>query len=175
MYQKIQSHEIPRFLIIQGSDLIHSKDAPVRVLDYRVQYPQASKDDQQDRPMGAGTKLRGIVHYTKAAESHKGYCHGGSMTSVMDDVIGWTGFCASGQCLPWSGFTVQVNTKLQKPIEVGSVLMVQCWIEAVERRKVFVKAELIDPALTNEENGERCIHAQADGVIILNRGVLPGT
>ena len=125
--------------------------------------------------MGAGTKLRGIVHYTKAAESHKGYCHGGSMTSVMDDVIGWTGFCASGQCLPWSGFTVQVNTKLQKPIEVGSVLMVQCWIEAVERRKVFVKAELIDPALTNEENGERCIHAQADGVIILNRGVLPGT
>jgi hypothetical protein len=27
----------------------------------------------------------------------------------MDDAIGWMGFCVSGSCRPWSGYTVQVG------------------------------------------------------------------
>ena len=40
------------------------------------------------------------------------------MTALMDDVIGWCGFCAEGTCKPWCGFTVQVDTSLKAPIKV---------------------------------------------------------
>jgi hypothetical protein len=62
---------------------------------------------------GVGTTLRGIVHFTSAAESHKGLCHGGAMCSVFDDIIGWTAFSVTGVCIPWSGYTVEVNTRLK--------------------------------------------------------------
>lgn len=128
-----------------------------------------------------GAILTGIVHFTSRAESHKGYCHGGSMCSIMDDIIGWTGFCASGRCLPWSGYTVQVNTKLMKPVPVGRVLLVECRIVRVEGRKVFVGAKLVDPTgdVSVMEEGDRVsgavVYAEADGLVILNRGVLPSS
>ena len=115
---------------------------------------------------GAGTVLRGIVEFTPAAESHRGFCHGGSMCSVMDDVVGWTGFCCSGTVRPWTGFTVQVNTALQKPVPVASVLLVEGRITRVERRKVYVTATLYDPA------NENAVHATTEGMVVLNRGVL---
>jgi len=115
---------------------------------------------------GAGTVLRGIVEFTTAAESHRGFCHGGSMCSVMDDVVGWTGFCCSGTVRPWTGFTVQVNTALQKPVPVASVLLVEGRITRVERRKCYVTATLYDPA-----NGN-AVHATTEGMVVLNRGVL---
>ena len=36
------------------------------------------------------------------------------MTAIMDDVIGWTGFCVTGACIPWCGFTVQVRVPLPR-------------------------------------------------------------
>ena len=45
----------------------------------------------------------------------------GSMTCVWM-IIGWLGFNVSGECVPWSGFTAQVNTCLKAPIEVDSYL-----------------------------------------------------
>ncbi|KAG7347288.1 thioesterase-like superfamily protein [Nitzschia inconspicua] len=124
---------------------------------------------QQQRG-GVGTTLRGIVHFTTRAESHAGYCHGGSMTSVMDDVIGWTAFTVTGTCLPWTGFTVQVNCSLQKPIPVGSYLMVQGTITKVERRKVFVEASLVDPS---QHQRNPVVHATGSGLVVMNRGLLP--
>ena len=163
----------------KGRDYVHSEISPVRILEYFVQYDTGSEkmisEEQEGIKLskgGVGTILTGIAHFTTLAESHKGYCHGGSMCSVMDDVIGWCGFCASGKCLPWSGFTVQVNTKLRKPVPVNSLLKVQCRIVKMERRKVFLEATLTYPC---DQLEEEVIHAQADGVVVLNRGILPGT
>eukprot|EP00584_Thalassiosira_punctigera_P009060 CAMPEP_0172528942 /NCGR_PEP_ID=MMETSP1067-20121228/3153_1 /TAXON_ID=265564 ORGANISM="Thalassiosira punctigera, Strain Tpunct2005C2" /NCGR_SAMPLE_ID=MMETSP1067 /ASSEMBLY_ACC=CAM_ASM_000444 /LENGTH=188 /DNA_ID=CAMNT_0013312921 /DNA_START=85 /DNA_END=648 /DNA_ORIENTATION=- len=75
----------------KGTDLCHSRQSPVRISHYGVQY----------RDGGIGTTLTGVVHFTNSAESHAGFCHGGSMTSVMDDVIGWTAFHVTGACVPW--------------------------------------------------------------------------
>ena len=61
----------------------------------------------------------------------------------MDDIIGWTGFCVTGICIPWSGFTVQVNTSLCKPIRAGQVLKLAGTIEKVEWRKVSTQATLL--------------------------------
>mmetsp|Transcript_7821 Transcript_7821/g.11969 ORF Transcript_7821/g.11969 Transcript_7821/m.11969 type:complete len:217 (+) Transcript_7821:310-960(+) len=148
----------------RGCDLIHHKNSPVRVIDYFVKYGKGENIDGNRG--GVGTTLTGIVHFTSRAESHQGYCHGGSMTSVFDDVIGWTGFMATGHCRPWTGFTVQINTSLRKPIPVDTWLLVSGAITKVERRKITISAKLMDP--TNDD----AIHAEGDGLVVLNKGVL---
>ncbi len=155
----------------KGSDLVHSISSPVRILEYRVQYPSTSPN------MGVDTTLTAVVYFTEKAESHRGYCHGGSMCSVMDDIIGWTAFCVTGRCLAWTGYTVQVNTSLMKPIRVGQILKLCCTIEKVERRKVFLKAKLVAPDTSTDEdqnNDQDIVHATGEGLVILNRGVLDG-
>mmetsp|Transcript_12239 Transcript_12239/g.18911 ORF Transcript_12239/g.18911 Transcript_12239/m.18911 type:complete len:220 (-) Transcript_12239:32-691(-) len=147
-----------------GADLIHHKDSPVRIIDYFVDYGEGESISGDCG--GVGTTLTGIVHFTPRAESHQGHCHGGSMTSVFDDVIGWTGFMVTGCCRPWTGFTVQVNTSLRKPIPVDSWLLVSGVITKVERRKITILAKLSDPA--NNDT----VHAEGDGLVVLNKGVL---
>ena len=156
----------------QGSDLVHDRHAPVRILEYFVKYGPGMEAVGLTSG-GAGTTLIGIVHFTKRAESHKGYCHGGSMCSLMDDIIGWGAFMTTGSCRPWSGFTVQVNTSLQKPIRVDSFLLVKATITKVERRKVSISAVLIDPAEEAGEDNNENIHATGEGLVVLNKGVLP--
>jgi acyl-coenzyme A thioesterase PaaI-like protein len=183
----------------QGKDLIHDANAPVRILSYHVQYGPGIHNKINDdtlsvllqRRGGVGTTLRGLVHFTKRAESHQGYCHGGSMTSVLDDVIGWVAFLATGECRPWTGFTVQVNCSLHRPIPVDSFLLVQAKIVDIERRKVSVEASIVDPqrqrhhqdsmnidhnlrdAVYNFEDAT--LHATGTGLVVMNRGVLPQT
>jgi acyl-coenzyme A thioesterase PaaI-like protein len=147
--------------------LIHDVDAPVRILQYFVNYGSGNGIEGYSRG-GVGTTLTGIVQFTHRAESHAGHCHGGSMCSLLDDVVGWCAFLVTGECRPWSGFTVQINTGLKKPIRVGSVLLVKATIVRIDRRKVFVEANLVEPT-----DGEGVIHAKGDGLVVLNRGVLP--
>jgi hypothetical protein len=94
---------------------------------------------------------------------------GGSMTVLMDDVVGWAAFLATGSCRPWTGFTVQINTALRKPIPINSWLLVRGIISKIEGRKVSVTATITDPA------NENTVHAEGDGLVVLNAGVLPGT
>lgn len=90
------------------------------------------------------------------------------MCTVMDDVIGWTGFCTTGKCRPWSGFTVQINTSLQAPIKVGSWLRVEGVITSVERRKVRVKASLYSPATNGQDP---VVHCEAEGLFLLKKAL----
>ena len=94
------------------------------------------------------------------------------MCSVMDDVIGWVGFCVSGECQPWCGFTVQVNTALQNPVPVGAWLRLEGEITAVDRRKVHVKASLVAPP--RDASGKEVVHCVADGLFIVKKGLENG-
>lgn len=88
------------------------------------------------------------------------------MTAVMDDVIGWTAFHVTGECVPWSGFTAQVNVTLKRPIEVGSYLKVVGKVARWEGRKVWIHSELI---AGETEEGEEVVHCAAEGLVILKR------
>ena len=110
---------------------------------------------------GVGSQLIGAVHFGPGAESHRGLCHGGTMCSLMDDVVGWTGFCATGVCKPWSGFTVQINTALKKPVDVGAWLRLEGEIVKIEGRKVSVRARLLD--------FDGAIHCEAEGLVVLKK------
>jgi acyl-coenzyme A thioesterase PaaI-like protein len=120
---------------------MHSPTSHVRIFDYILSSTNPRHPHEDDHSI----HITSAVYFTKEAESHQGLCHGGTMCAVMDDVIGWTGFCESGECHPWSGYTVQVDTSLKKPIAIGSFLKVEGWIERREgRRKVHIKARLTD-------------------------------
>jgi acyl-coenzyme A thioesterase PaaI-like protein len=178
----------------KGRDYCHdSRSSPVYIKDYYLKTYNTHADNAISHPSekcndtrvndatasapatmedstvtgGVGTTLSGVVYFTTDAESHPGYCHGGSMTAVMDDVIGWVGFCAQNVVRPWSGYTVQVNCKLQQPVSVESILLVRGRITKIEGRKVFVQGELLDPS--TREGEDVTVHAQAEGIFILNR------
>eukprot|EP00956_Cyclotella_meneghiniana_P022080 scaffold41100_cov57-Cyclotella_meneghiniana.AAC.3 len=102
----------------KGKDLCHSKTSPVRISHYAIQYTDT----------GVGTTLTGITHFTSHAESHAGYCHGGSMTC---------------NCL-------------KKPIAVGSILKIVGKIVKCDRRKVWVDACLVAVAEDDESEIEHC-------------------
>ena len=135
----------------QGSDYVHGARAAVHVPRYYLRGVAG----------GVGSKLVGAAHFGPGAESHRGLCHGGTMCSLMDDVVGWTGFCATGVCEPWSGFTVQINTSLKKPVEVGSWLRLEGEITAIDGRKVSVKACLLSV--------DGAIHCEAEGLVVLKK------
>ena len=87
-------------------------------------------------------------------------------SSVIDDIIGWCAMFVTGSCHPWSGYTVQVNTALRRPIHVGTFLLARATIVSIERRKVSIKAVLLDPDTES-------IHAEGEGLVVMNKGVLP--
>lgn len=90
------------------------------------------------------------------------------MTSVMDDVIGWTAFLVTGRCVPWSGFTAQINVSLKRPIAVGSYLKIVGRIAKWEGRKVSIESELL---AQGEDGGADVVHCTAEGLVILKRDV----
>ena len=134
----------------KGSDYVHDACAAMHVPRYYLRGVAG----------GVGSKLVGAAHFGPGAESHRGLCHGGTMCSLMDDVIGWTGVCATGVCKPWSGFTVQINTALKKPVEVGSWLRLEGEIVKINGRKVSVKARLLLGA---------DVHCEAEGLVVLKK------
>lgn len=127
-----------------GSDLIHSENSAVYIPCYF--YSPLEK------------KLQGPVVFGSSAESHRGFCHGGAMTSAFDDLLGHLAFLAAATG-PWDGATVQINCKLSKPVRVGQTLLLEGHVTKQERRKVFVEAKLLDA------NGD--VYGMMDGISIV--------
>lgn len=130
-----------------GRDYIHNASSrAVQVLSYYY------NDDAE------GKEMIGVVWFGPDAESHRGLCHGGAMSSLMDDFCGHCAFVTSDA--PWSGATVQVNVSLKKPVKVGSILRIVGRVTKRERRKAYVEAVL-------DDGGEdSVVYAQLEGLSI---------
>jgi acyl-coenzyme A thioesterase PaaI-like protein len=130
-----------------GRDYIHNASSnAVQVLSYYYDDNAGSKE------------MIGVVWFGPDAESHRGLCHGGAMSSLFDDFCGHCAFVTSDA--PWSGATVQVNVALKKPVRVGSVLRIAGRVTKRERRKAYVEAVL--------DNGgeDPVVFAQLEGLSI---------
>eukprot|EP00927_Polykrikos_kofoidii_P061623 TRINITY_DN56460_c0_g1_i1.p1 TRINITY_DN56460_c0_g1~~TRINITY_DN56460_c0_g1_i1.p1 ORF type:complete len:290 (+),score=38.34 TRINITY_DN56460_c0_g1_i1:93-872(+) len=130
----------------QGVDLIHRTGSAVHVPCYYYSCETRT--------------LQGPAVFGTAAESHRGLCHGGAMTSVIDDVLGHVGILSAGMG-PWNGATVQVNCQLKKPVCIGQTLLVRGCVSRQEGRKVFVEATLLDEAGDTYATGEGVVIAGA--------------
>ena len=95
-----------------GTDYVHSRtSAPVRIMEYMI-LEKSVEEKELIIDVNEGVfypSLVGPAYFSGAAESHKGLCHGGSMCALMDDAVGWMGFCISGKPRQWTGYTVQVE------------------------------------------------------------------
>lgn len=130
-----------------GRDLCHNPDGTaVRVLAYYYDSHRA--------------QLLGAVWFGPDAESHRGLCHGGAMSSLMDDMAGHVAFVSSDK--PWNGVTVQVNVSLKKPVRIGSVLRIVGRVSKRDRRKVHIEAVLDDGNLDQEPQ----VYAVLEGLSI---------
>lgn len=127
----------------KGWDLIHGANSAVHIPCYFYSPKEKA--------------LRGPIHFREGSESHRGLCHGGAMTSAMDDVLGHLCFLASSDG-PWNGATVQVNCNLKRPVRVGQTLYIEGRVVRQEKKKVFIEATLSD------ENGD--VYAVMEGISI---------
>uniref|UniRef100_A0A7S2V6S7 Acyl-coenzyme A thioesterase THEM4 n=1 Tax=Fibrocapsa japonica TaxID=94617 RepID=A0A7S2V6S7_9STRA len=132
----------------KGSDLIHGPNSAVRLLNYF--WNESEK------------KLVGLAYFSEKAESHKGYCHGGAVCSLMDDVLGWTCFAAGKG--PWCGCTAQCNVKLERPIPVCSFLKVIGTVVDVKENSAKKTKKVSINAVVIGENGEQ--YAAMEGISI---------
>lgn len=150
-----------------GFDFIHSSSASVRILDYLMLNLESSSYNLEPSlkltsAMEGFPILVGSVYFSERAESHKGYCHGGSFTAIADDAIGWMGFCVSGKVKSWSGYTAQINTSLKKPVKVGSMLKVEAWVSRKDGPRKFWISSRLKNAETND------VHYEAEGLFLLS-------
>ena len=56
------------------------------------------------------------------------------------------------RCIPWSGYTVQVNTKLCRPIPISAQLYIQGTITNIVQRKVHLTVVLYDDLIPNTDD-----------------------
>jgi acyl-coenzyme A thioesterase PaaI-like protein len=70
-------------------------------------------------------------------QGYEGVVHGGLITTVLDEVMGWANYVRD----LWA-VTGTINVRFRKPVHVGSELRAYAWVEAVNGRKVDVRAEL---------------------------------
>jgi acyl-coenzyme A thioesterase PaaI-like protein len=84
-------------------------------------------------------------------EGYAGIAHGGMITTVLDEVMGWV---MSSRAI-WA-MTGRLNVSFRKPVEIGKATRARAWIVADQGRKLEVSAELRrieDGALLAESSG----------------------
>jgi uncharacterized protein (TIGR00369 family) len=79
--------------------------------------------------------------------------HGGILSTILDETMGWTVLCLTGKFMLTRG----MNVSFRKPVRVGASLTVAGYIrEQRNDRKVVVAAEIHD------ENGDLCAASEGD-------------
>lgn len=143
-----------------GFDYVHSRSkSAVCILDYAIKTDINANNRKS-------VSLVGLVHFSKYGESHRGFIHGGAFCALVDDAVGWLGFSCveDGKVIPWSGYTVQIDTSLKRPVPIGSLLKLEATLENQDRRKVWSNVKL-----TDEEGNVYC---EGKGLFLINKDYL---
>ena len=74
---------------------------------------------------------------SREQEGYTGIAHGGLITTVLDEVMGWV---LSYQEI-WA-VTGRLNVSFRKPVEIGRPARARAWLVADHGRKIDVAAEL---------------------------------
>ncbi|RMD83619.1 MAG: PaaI family thioesterase [Candidatus Dadabacteria bacterium] len=84
-----------------------------------------------------GGRVRGHVVFGSAYEGPPGSVHGGFVAAAFDEVLGFA------QSLTGSpGMTARLTVHYRKPTPLHTELSFEGWVERVEGRKIFTRAEL---------------------------------
>jgi acyl-coenzyme A thioesterase PaaI-like protein len=87
-------------------------------------------------------------------QGYEGIVHGGIVTTVLDEVMGWVVSNAG----IWA-VTGRLNVAFRKPVEIGVATIARAWIVSNDRRKLDVAA-----SITRESDGQ--LLADATGIFV---------
>jgi acyl-coenzyme A thioesterase PaaI-like protein len=132
-------------------DSMHSPEAPDAAERLSVARQLAVRDDHwcfgcgHENPIGL--KLRFYVDGDRVwapwtpCREHQGYegiVHGGLITTVLDEVMGWAIYVRK----LWA-VTGSINVRFRTPAHIGRATRGVAWVEKVSGRRVDVRAQLI--------------------------------
>ena len=82
----------------------------------------------------------GLVRVGTQVDGHKGIIHGGILSMLVDDVLGY-GFYSMG----WpAAFTANLTINFRKPVRAQSMLRIECHFRGRERRKLIWEIRAVD-------------------------------
>ncbi|ETW10138.1 hypothetical protein, variant 1 [Aphanomyces invadans] len=124
------SDDVFRSTSLASSDAhyIHSLSIPGKYEAFHV-YGHADK-----------TSTISSVYFGRKLCGHEGIVHGGCISTVLDELFGWTMFWMTDDI----GFTANLNVNFRKPLPVDTFGIVHTEFDKRERRKVFMKSRLED-------------------------------
>lgn len=100
-----------------------------------------------------GKHLRSIITLEKRFRGWSNLIHGGILSTILDETMGWTVICLTQKFMLTKG--MQVN--FIKPVRIGMTVMVTGYIrKCINKRKIEVVAEI-----TNDE-GDICASSSGE-------------
>ncbi|EQC27835.1 hypothetical protein SDRG_14419 [Saprolegnia diclina VS20] len=88
----------------------------------------------------AKTQTISLVHFGEKLCGHTGIVHGGCISTVCDELFGWTMYWIMDK----AGFTANLNVNFRKPLPAQTLAIVTTELERIEGRKVYLKAKVQD-------------------------------
>lgn len=84
-------------------------------------------------------------------EGWQGIAHGGILSTILDEVMGW----ALIDHDTW-GLTARLTTEFKRPVEIGRRIRAEAWVEEIRRRVFRTRGRIVDA-----ETGEELVRAEA--------------
>ena len=110
--------------------------------------------------------LIALIHLGPGLAGHPGVCHGGVLSTVLDEVMGTLVFHYAGKNSP-GHVTASLTVDYVKPVAVPGVIMVRAEQESSEGRKTRVSAEVTGiPHGSEDQDGTECVCARGKALFI---------
>lgn len=101
------------------------------------------------------------VNFGTHLNGHGGFVHGGIMSLIFDDIMGW----GCDQVLPENKtpVTANLNVDFRRPVPASTKVRLEVVLERWEGRKLFWKARMLDAENTKED----ILYAEATSLYIV--------
>jgi acyl-coenzyme A thioesterase PaaI-like protein len=84
-----------------------------------------------------GERVRGSVTLDRRHEGAPGYAHGGAVSTILDDALGMLLLVVRRPAV-----TARLEVDFRKPAYIGHPFDVEAWVDEVDGRKLWMRAEL---------------------------------
>ena len=122
-------------------------------------YPDTSFVSGVENPKGMKTvpvikdrKIYAKYIFEKSFEGGPGLVHGGILSTVLDDMMGYATFTQNLFCV-----TANLNVNFRAPSPVDKEFELYAWVKEVDGNKVYAESVI---------QSEDAIHVEADGLFI---------
>jgi acyl-coenzyme A thioesterase PaaI-like protein len=93
------------------------------------------------------------IYFGSATQGPPGYAHGGSISAVLDEAMGFAAWIA-GQTV----VAAKLNINYKKMLPLKTVATIEAWVDSIKGRKIITKSKIYD------DNGT--IFSKSEGLYI---------